>query len=720
MMADEPKTERRKSYRENNPEAVRLSQLRFVVNTAKKREADSDFDREYREKEAARKKRYRAEQKALAAFGQTAAKAPFPTAAAVEDEGKENSVNITPESKKSRQALAGLLQRKKASKVKHDTIGSLIAQKKQMEELHDNLEDELADLTRELKRIETENAQLRTKMKENDLWLKETFKYCTTATKRSLKNAYQCASGAGELQKGTTLRILRNTGINFSKKLPANEEQTSELKKKVEKWAKENSSEMPDMRNQKKGIRYRHHYLTCLHEDFRHSHPDVEISYSTFSAYWPKNIIQPKPGDYANCVCEKCENPALKVRALKTHKLLSHEHELESILRDARMEDYTSEEEMKTELEMLLAGPKASVQEKYLQWEKVETVELNHHTGRAKQATTQRVAKYASAKELVLQTLTDYQQLKDHLNRNTVIKDYVREKRDEALESDDKAMEHVDWAENGQIVLPNEVQSAYFGGRVNFSLHTGYEYSKDKSGGFVSLSDENNHKAEAIAAAMEPKMKELAERGIKEVTIVSDSPISQYRNGKMTYLTSTWAKQFKMKITWIFTEAGHGKSAADGIGGGIKNKVADKVNMAPDTVMANVEDIKNHIETSTDITIHTQDDIRRVAESLPKKIGQLVGAREIHELVFDVDGKIKKKNLPDEAYYQPVKIKIGRAIVRRRDVVEPEGEMLAQMEVDLDDAMLEPRVETPSSRRRRAAYDDIVRELDAEFDFDDE
>ena len=38
-------------------------------------------------------------------------------------------------------------------------------------------------------------------------------------------------------------------------------------------------------------------------------------------------------------------------------------------------------------------------------------------------------------------------------------------------------------AENGTITLPNEVQSGYFGGRVNFSLHTGYEYSKSKSGG---------------------------------------------------------------------------------------------------------------------------------------------------------------------------------------------------------------------------------------------
>ena len=75
-------------------------------------------------------------------------------------------------------------------------------------------------------------------MKENNLWLKSTYSYCTTATKRELKNAYQIAASANELPKGNTVRLLKNTCINFSKKLPAqNEEDKFELKKKVEEFA---------------------------------------------------------------------------------------------------------------------------------------------------------------------------------------------------------------------------------------------------------------------------------------------------------------------------------------------------------------------------------------------------------------------------------------------------------------------------------------------------
>ena len=74
----------------------------------------------------------------------------------------------------------------------------------------------------------------------------------------------------------------------------------------------------------------------------------------------------------------------------------------------------------------------------------------------------------------------------------------------------------------------------------------------------------------------------------------------------------------------------------------MKNKVTEKILMEPDTVMRNVEEIKANIETSVDITIHTKEDIRKLVESMPKKIGQLVGATKIHEIVFEGD-KIKKE-----------------------------------------------------------------------------
>ena len=50
---------------------------------------------------------------------------------------------------------------------------------------------------------------------------------------------------------------------------------------------------------------------------------------------------------------------------------------------------------------------------------------------------------------------------------------------------------------------------------------------------------------------------------------------------------------------------------------------------------------------------------------MPKKISSLVGAMKLHLLVFESDGKIKKKNLPTDPYFKAVQIKVPRPTVRR-------------------------------------------------------
>ena len=142
------------------------------------------------------------------------------------------------------------------------------------------------ELRAELRRKENKIAANKTKEKENDKFLKNTFKYMTTAGKREFKTAYQL--GMHEHPKGTTLRLLRNTGINLSKKIATTDGEKSELKTKIEKFAIENSSESPDMRNEKKGIRYRHRYMTVLYDDFKFENRDTEVSFSIFCAFWPK------------------------------------------------------------------------------------------------------------------------------------------------------------------------------------------------------------------------------------------------------------------------------------------------------------------------------------------------------------------------------------------------------------------------------------------------
>ena len=87
----------------------------------------------------------------------------------------------------------------------------------------------------------------------------------------------------------------------------------------------------------------------------------------------------------------------------------------------------------------------------------------------------------------------------------------------------------------------------------------------------------------------------------------------------MVFLTKSWAVKYQIRIQWIYTEAGHGKSAADGIGGRVKNMVKDKVAFNREYTIKTMEDIVRLIENDTtiELMIHTKDDVEKVADSLP-------------------------------------------------------------------------------------------------------
>ena len=195
------------------------------------------------------------------------------------------------------------------------------------------------------------------------------------------------------------------------------------------------------------------------------------------------------------------------------------------------------------------------------------------------------------------------------------------------------------------------MQSAFFAGQTTYEIHTGYQYTKTDS--FASLSDANDHKAEAIAAALNPKIKELVEKGIKKVVICIDGPTSQYRNSKNVYLMKKLAMKHNISIRLLYTEAGHGKSPCDGVGGNLKteveNAVLAKIADSEPVSLHTAEDIKNVLEEKAnltyDIKIHNKGQIKEIKESIPK-LGPLNAALKIHEIFINSNGKIKKKESP--------------------------------------------------------------------------
>ena len=114
----------------------------------------------------------------------------------------------------------------------------------------------------------------------------------------------------------------------------------------------------------------------------------------------------------------------------------------------------------------------------------------------------------------------------------------------------------------------------------------------------------------------------------------------------------------------MFTEAGHGKSPCDGVGGNVKTQfemIALDIHGNKEVLaIRNAEDVarllKERTNLSYDITVHHQHETDKIKSSLGK-LSPLVGALKVHEVFIGDDLVIKKKNLPSDPFYKAVLIK---------------------------------------------------------------
>jgi hypothetical protein len=136
---------------------------------------------------------------------------------------------------------------------------------------------------------------------------------------------------------------------------------------------------------------------------------------------------------------------------------------------------------------------------------------------------------------------------------------------------------HIDFSENYLCKFGTEVQAAHFGHHNSIVLHQGiiYEYGKDPQA-FCTISDDNRKTASAIAAHLTSILCDSlsgSSRKWLKLIIFSDSPSSQYRNKKTIFLTDYLRAQLGFEeFEWIYTEHGHGKSSADGVGAAVKRQ----------------------------------------------------------------------------------------------------------------------------------------------------
>jgi len=199
----------------------------------------------------------------------------------------------------------------------------------------------------------------------------------------------------------------------------------------------------------------------------------------------------------------------------------------------------------------------------------------------------------------------------------------------------------VDFSENYSAKYACEIQSVHFGAsRSQVTLHTGVYYTSHGKQSFCTISADNRHDPAAIWAHLKPVLTQIKNKfgKITNVHFISDSPSSQYRCVKNLYLMKTLmhCEYGFSRVTWNFTESGHGKGPADGVGALIKRTADELVNSGTDITDAITlyNCLKNKI--AVNLYMIGYKDVRQIDSIVPSadtlKAYKIPGIMKIHQV----------------------------------------------------------------------------------------
>lgn len=208
-----------------------------------------------------------------------------------------------------------------------------------------------------------------------------------------------------------------------------------------------------------------------------------------------------------------------------------------------------------------------------------------------------------------------------------------------------EAVVHVDFSENYSLKFSEEVQSMHFGAsRQQVSIHTAVIYTHNFSTGsisptsFCTVSKCLRHDVPAIWAHLDPLIEEVQKLNsfVDTIHFLSDSPSSQYRNKSMFYVISQLESNHELiKITWNYSEAGHGKGPPDGVGATVKRTADRIVNFGSD--VGSFEQFYNLIGTLENIIVKEvkEKDILTKEKLIPPNLKPFKGTFSVYQVLWD-------------------------------------------------------------------------------------
>ena len=432
-----------------------------------------------------------------------------------------------------------------------------------------------------------------------------------------------------ELPRGARQAIRKELGINLANEIHYSAHEKSDLCKTIEDFfEREDVSHVcPDIKRsiaepnnpkEKKQIRWRFGHLSTLHKKFVAE--ITECSYSMFTRYVPEHNKKPNATDWGTCMCKTCLNPEMKLSQLvKTGKLSSCD--LEAVIQDQKQYDNLIAELKK------LDDLKSDIT--YPEWQRVKGATSNSKISRK--------VMMAKPFNLFMSLLIDELViLKEHLHRVHIQYRTFKEARENARRDGSTALAlHIDWSENCNLTQAAEEKSAHYQDD-HICIHAVYAWTTTDKKSHACVSDCTNHSAPAVFASIQPLFDSFVNEGIDDITIISDSSKTQYRNKSVFFYIHQFTSQYRVPLKWIYLESGHGKGIPDGIGASMKRSMKDLVSFYPETPIYTCEDLISmglrSSVTSISISLYSANDVKQFNSQLPIDLMPIAGTDKCHEI----------------------------------------------------------------------------------------
>lgn len=382
--------------------------------------------------------------------------------------------------------------------------------------------------------------------------------------------------------------------------------------------------------------------MKILHAKFLYENPQVKLTYSSFCSLRPYWVVTPKLTDRNTCLCKRHDNIQLMVNKLhregatETNDLSWHYKQLVCDANNQKCmygECTLCEDKQLPRIDQSMVNTEVT----YHQWvtKQEERSKLTSHGEEKFQVKV-------TVKEPIRIRLSElYAKFEAELKPRVTTHIYnIRHQYTRLLElrkslQADEAVIHIDFSENYVCKSNREIQSVHFGGSHNqVTLHTGIVYTSNGNIPFCSVSKSTRHDPCAIWAHMKPILGELRQfNKLSTVHFISDGPTTQYRNKKNFYFASVIPLEMGYKYaTWNFLEAGHGKGAADGIGGALKRKADRLVSEGKD--IPDAESLYQALIPNSTIKLYlvSEDEIRSVDNRVPSQLHPISETMKIHQV----------------------------------------------------------------------------------------